>query len=313
MPPAMISEARGLRLEPHAHRDEDAAELGELEVDGPCVPALHELVKVVETLHRLVGHDDRPHRRRHLAHSLAIVGGARLLPAIDGLAEAEAVARARDGDGLRCGVAGVGVDAEPGLRRGAPDRFEGADVGVDVLAHLDLQGSKAAADPLARELRHARGLPDGDRDVRLQGPRRVSARPEHRAKGLAGAACHRVEHGGLEARARDGTSRKQGGERLFEPASRDEAAGELAPDTVDLAQDVPLVLEGHRREARCLSEARFGATAPPHASLHLDRARRVDPAGGDDERLPQRDRERSRAQLFDTKVAFAQSVHATLS
>src|SRR5579859_2840181 len=82
---------------------------------------------------------------------------------------------------------------------------------------------------------------------------------------------------------------------------------------LDLEQHVVLILTRHRGEASCLTELRLGASAPPHTREHLDRARRVDAAGGDDEGFPQRNRERARSQSFDAKLSAAQYVHATLS
>ena len=134
------------------------------------------------------------------------------------------------------------------------------------------------------------------RDARRSAPARRAARSRcpARATGPSGSAAASAPRAHLRDAAR-------------------RAADELTRRALDLAQHVVLVLTRHRREAGCLTEPRLGASAPPDARLHLDRARRVDPATGDDEGLPQRDRERPRAQMLDAKLAAVQSVHATLS
>ena len=303
MPPAMIFEPRCLRRESHPDGDQDAAELGQLQVHAGRIRPRHELAEVVRALHRLVRNDRSSHRGCDFAHPVAVVCGAGLLPALDGVAEPETIAGERHGDGLGRGVPGVGVDAESGAGSGARDGLQGPDVGVDVLADLDLERPKAAADPFAGELRHSRGLGDGDGHIRLERSRRKAAlAAEQRAQRDARAARHRVEQRGLDARARHRAVRKRLGECALEVffSCGKVRAGQLDRHALDLAEHVVLVLARHRREAGCLTETRFGASTPAHMRTHLDRARRVDPPTCDDERVPQRDRERPRAQMFDS-------------
>ncbi len=188
--------------------------------------------------------------------------------------------------------AGVGVEAEAGVRDGRGDRAQRREVRPPVAAHLDLEAGEPREAMGARACRHPLGIGDRQRDVGEElGRLRTAERGVEREPGEArpGVEDRRLDAGPRDAAVGQGARDERGDVGVV----RDRLAAHGGRGRGDLGQQLGLILAGDRGQRGGLAEARR-ASSPPvlQRRAHERRARGVDPPRRDHEWLAQRDRQR---------------------